>query len=92
MPTGANTLKTIVYQSYRTHDVATWLQRCMRSTRGWAATQGFDYRFIDDSFFDCLPDWYRRSAGGNMQVLANLARLVVAKQTARRRLRPHDLD
>jgi hypothetical protein len=80
MPIDANTLKTIVYQSYRTHGVADWLQRCMRSTQSWAATQGFDYRFIDDRFFDCIPDWYRRGAGGNLQVLANLARIVVAKE------------
>ena len=80
MPIDANSLKTIVYQSYRTHDVADWLQCCMRSTQSWAATRGFDYRFIDDRFFDCIPDWYRRGAGGNLQVLANLARIVVAKE------------
>ena len=70
-------LKTIVYQSYRTTDVAEWVWRSMRSTETWAAANGFDYRFIDDSFFDCLPDWYRR---GDIQVLSNLARFLVAKQ------------
>ena len=80
MPVDGNTLKTVVYQSYRTRDVAGWLRRCMHSTQSWAAAEGFDYRFIDDSFFDCVPDWYRRGAGGNVQVLSNLARIVVAKQ------------
>lgn len=80
MPIDANMLKTVVYQSYRTTEVADWLRRCMRSTQSWAAAEGFDYRFIDDSFFDCVPDWYRRGARGNVQVLANLARIVVAKQ------------
>ncbi len=80
MSTEANTLKTIVYQSYRTHGVAAWLQRCMQSTQSWTRSQGFDYQFIDDRFFDCVPEWYRRDAGGNVQVVSNLARIVVAKQ------------
>lgn len=59
-----NTLKTVVYQSYRTTEVADWRRRCMRATQSWAAAEGFDYRFIDDSFFDCVPDRYRLGARG----------------------------
>jgi len=52
----------------------------MESVRSWADAQRFDYRFIDDRFFDYVPDWYRRSAGTNVQVIANLARLLVARE------------
>jgi len=52
----------------------------MRSVRAWADAQRFDYRFIDDRFFDYVPDWYRRSAGTNVQVITNLARLLVARE------------
>ncbi|HEV8503534.1 MAG TPA: hypothetical protein VGR63_18320 [Casimicrobiaceae bacterium] len=72
-------MKTIVYQSYRTQNVAPWLVRCMRSVADWARGQQYEYRFIDDRLFDRLPDWYRRGAGHNILVLANLARLVVAR-------------
>lgn len=73
-------MKTIVYQSYRTHDVATWAGRCMRSVREWAHAQGHDYRFIDDRLFDAVPAWYRQAAGGNVLVMTNLARLLVARE------------
>jgi hypothetical protein len=71
-------LKTVVYQSYRTHNVAPWISRCMKSVRDWTVSRGFEYRFIDDRFFDYVPDWYRQGAGGNVQVVTNLARLAVA--------------
>jgi hypothetical protein len=73
-------MKTVVYQSYRTRDVPAWLSRCMQSVRSWADAQQFDYRFIDDRFFDYVPEWYRRSAGTNVQVITNLARLLVARE------------
>ena len=73
-------MKTIVYQSYRTHDVPAWMTRCMASVRAWSGAQRYEYRFVDDSLFDYVPDWYRRGAGDNIQVVSNLARLLVAKE------------
>jgi hypothetical protein len=73
-------VKTIVYQSYRTQNVAPWLVRCMRSVADWAHGQQYEYRFIDNRLFDRLPDWYRHGAGDNVLVLANLARLLVARE------------
>lgn len=73
-------MRTIVYQSYRTRDVPSWISRCLQSVRTWAAAQQFEYRFIDDSFFDYVPAWYRQGAGGNIQVVTNLARLLVARE------------
>jgi hypothetical protein len=52
----------------------------MQSARAWAGAQGFDYRFIDDRLFGYVPEWYRRGAGSNVQVIANLARLLVARE------------
>jgi hypothetical protein len=73
-------MKTVVYQSYRTRDVPSWIDRCMQSARAWAGAQRFDYHFIDDRLFNYVPEWYRRGAGNNVQVITNLARLLVARE------------
>ena len=73
-------MKTVVYQSYRTHDVPRWVTRCMQSVTQWARVQQFEYRFIDDRLFDYVPPWYRQAAGANIQVITNLARLAVARE------------
>jgi hypothetical protein len=52
----------------------------MQSVKAWAEAQRFDYRFIDDRLFDYVPEWYRRGAGGNVQVVTNLARVLVARE------------
>ena len=76
-------MRTLVFQSYRTRDVARFLERCMASVRAWTRDSGFDYRFLDDRFFDIVPAWYRERVGGNKLVLANLARLVAARNVLR---------
>ena len=73
-------MKTIVYQSYRTHDVATWITACMDTVRAWAASSGFDYEFIDDSFLDRAPAWFREKAGAEICPVTDLARLIVARE------------
>jgi hypothetical protein len=73
-------LKTIVYQSFRTHDVPSWIDACMRSVRDWAAGKGFAYRFYDDRLFDRLPAWYRAIGFANLLPHTNLARLLVARE------------
>src|ERR1700737_2412763 len=72
-------MKTVVHQSYRTHDIPAWLRSCMQSVATWARNQMFEYQFIDDRLFDYVPDWYRRGAGDNVQVVTNLARLLMAR-------------
>ena len=52
----------------------------MQSARAWADAQRFDYHFIDDRLFDYVPEWYRRGAGTNVQVITNLARILVARE------------
>ena len=72
-------MKTVVYQSFRTKDVPSWLEACMGSVRQWAKMRGFDYRFYDDSFFDLVPADLRPKASAFKCVLADYARLVAAR-------------
>lgn len=72
-------MKTIVFQSFRTHDVPGWMAACMESVRAWAALRGFEYRFLDDRFFDCVPEAVRRKAR-HPCTLADMARLLTARE------------
>lgn len=73
-------MKTIVYQSYRTHDVPPWITTCLGTVRDWARLQGHDYRFFDDGFFTYAPDWFREKAQHAICPVTDLARLVVARE------------
>ncbi|HEX6591851.1 MAG TPA: hypothetical protein VF050_07620 [Moraxellaceae bacterium] len=73
-------MKTVVYQSYRDHDVAPWLRRCMDSVRNWARHSNLDYHFSGDEIFSLLPDWYRTKAGTEICPQADLARLLLAQR------------
>jgi hypothetical protein len=72
-------LKTVVYQSYKTHDVPAWIARCMDGVKNWALSSGHDYRISGDEIFDLLPGDYRARAAGRMPVLSDLARLIMAR-------------
>lgn len=67
--------KTLIIQSYRTHDVAPWIARCMASVQDWAAGKGYDYRFFDDSFFELTPQWYRNKVNNEIHLVTDFARL-----------------
>ena len=73
------TMKTVVYQSYRTTEVAPWIECCLASVRDWTAAQGWDYRFIGDEIFDLAPGWYRDKAQGRTPVITDLCRLILAR-------------
>lgn len=73
-------MKTIVYQSFRTHRVPAWITACMATVQAWAQAQGFDYRFYDDGFLARAPDWFRAKAQHEICPVTDLARLVVAKE------------
>ena len=75
--------RTIVYQSYRTYNVAGWIDDCLWTVRQWASRLGYDYTFLGDEIFDSLPAWFKEKterAPGRMCLRSDLARL----QTARR--------
>ena len=73
-------MKTIVYQSYRTNNVPTWISICMQTVKDWATLKGFDYQMIDDKLFDYVPDWYKEKVNGKIQPISDLARLELAKE------------
>ncbi|MCE4553795.1 hypothetical protein [Pelomonas cellulosilytica] len=73
-------MKTLVYQSFRTERVPSWVSACMATVKAWAAAQGFDYRFYDDGFLARAPDWFRQRCGEQLCPVTDLARLVVAKE------------
>jgi hypothetical protein len=72
-------MKTVVYQSYRTERVPGWITTCMASVRSWAKAKGFEYRFIDDSFFELAPPWFRERCAGEICPITDLARLMMAR-------------
>ncbi|MBW4635814.1 MAG: hypothetical protein KME30_29215 [Iphinoe sp. HA4291-MV1] len=73
-------MKTIVYQSYRTENVPTWINTCMQTVKDWATLKDFDYQMIDDKLFDYVPDWYKEKVNGKIQPISDLARLELAKE------------
>lgn len=75
-------MNTVVFQSFRSNGVPTWIGRCMQSVREWAASRGFAYRFIDDRAFEHVPDWFRRRSP-NVCTTMDLARLVLARELLR---------
>ena len=72
-------MKTIVYQSYRGNETPNWLETCMQTVKNWAELKGFDYR-REDNFFNYVPDWYIDKSQGKINVIADLARLEIAKK------------
>ena len=73
-------MKTIVYQSYRTNNVPDWIETCMLTVKEWAHSNEFDYQTFDDSFFECVPEWFRNKTNGEICPIVDLARLIFAKQ------------
>jgi hypothetical protein len=71
--------ETVVFQSFRTHNVPAWIGRCMESARAWARLRGFEYRFIDDRFFEYVPAQFRAKIDDKV-LWSDLARLLVARE------------
>ena len=72
--------RSVVFQSYRTHDVPAWIQRCLVSVKQWAGSHGHDYRFLGDEFLELAPAWYRAKAGNRLCPITDLSRLLLARQ------------
>lgn len=73
-------MKTLVYQSFRTSNVPSWIAACMHSVRDWSRSRGYEYAFVGDELFACVPAWYRRKTEGQVHLLADLARLLLARE------------
>jgi len=70
---------TLVLQSFRTHDVHPWIDRCMATVRAWADQRGHAYEFVGDELLDLAPGWYRDRAAGRMTLITDLARLILIR-------------
>ena len=68
-------MKTVVLQSFRTTGVPDAIARCLRSVEDWARLRGYAYRFVDDSLFDDVPDWFRDKVAGDLLPMSDIARL-----------------
>jgi hypothetical protein len=68
-------LKTVVIQS-APNNRPPWVTDCLLGVEAWSIDHEFAYQFFDDSFFDVLPDWYRKKVSGRGPILADLARLL----------------
>ncbi|HEY1695320.1 MAG TPA: hypothetical protein VGG39_24295 [Polyangiaceae bacterium] len=68
-------MKTVVFQSCRIENVPSWLSACQESVRRWTESQGHDYRFLDDRFFECVPEWLRHKVRNGKLPMSDYARL-----------------
>lgn len=57
-----------------------WLETCRSSVAAWAGAQGFAYRFEGDEFLGRVPDDIRARYGDRTSTLADIARLVWARE------------
>src|SRR6185437_14873935 len=70
---------TIVIQTFRTREIANWIQRCLDSVRNWAKLHGHDYALAGDEFFQlCGPEYLARG-NKNPRTITNLARLIATR-------------
>jgi hypothetical protein len=72
-------MKTIVLQSYRTHNIPGWITTCLQSVADWAKQSGFDHALIGDEFFDYAPAWARERCGTQIFPVTDLARLYLIR-------------
>ncbi len=68
-------MKTVVLQSYRTHDIPNWITTCLRTVEEWATQSGFDHVLTGDEFFDYAPAWVKQRCGKQIFPVTDLARL-----------------
>lgn len=66
---------TLVIQSHRNPLPCRWLAACIDSVADWAHANRFDYRFIDDNFFDLLAPALLEKVSEQLVIASDLARL-----------------
>jgi hypothetical protein len=71
---------TVVIQSFRTHDVPSWIGQCLGTVASWADRSGFCYRFLGDEFLLLTPEWYREKAGKHITIVTDYARLELTRR------------
>lgn len=72
-------LDTLVIQSHRSPLPYPWIEQCLASVRNWCALNKYDYHFMGDAIFKCLPDEIVQKINRQKVIAADLARLLVLK-------------
>jgi hypothetical protein len=75
---------TLVYQSYRVDNVPAWIAACSRTVQAWAHAQGYDYEFVDDRLFDCVPPWLRERVRQAKLPMTDYARVALSNEILQR--------
>lgn len=73
-------MNTAVYQSFRTTNVPSWINRCTESVSTWALSREFSYHFYDDEFFNYAPVALRAAVNNQRHLVSDVARLELAKK------------
>ena len=67
--------ETLVIQSHRRPLPFGWLQACLDSVAGWAASRGYDYRCTGDEIFELVDHGLRERLVQRPVIASDLARL-----------------
>lgn len=70
----------VIFQSYRTQNVPSFIASCLESVKQWASGKGYAYHFFDDALFDLLPAWFREKVQHKILPMSDLGRLYAARQ------------
>ena len=68
---------TLVIQSHRSPLPYPWIEGCLESVRDWCAQSCYDYRFMGDELFDCVPASLLGKTRDQKVVVTDLARLLI---------------
>jgi len=71
---------TLLIQSHRSPLPWPWVERCLESVRDWCAKSRYDYRFMGDELFDCVPESLLVKTNKQRVVATDLARLQILQQ------------
>lgn len=68
---------TLVIQSHQSPLPYPWIERSLASVRDWCAINDYEYNFMGDELFDCVPDGLMAKTQNQRVIATDLARLLV---------------
>lgn len=71
---------TLVIQSQRTPLPYSWIGPCLDSVQEWCAMNRYEYRFMGDELFDCVPKELLDKTREQRVIATDLARLLTLKE------------
>ncbi|WP_455202601.1 hypothetical protein, partial [Kaarinaea lacus] len=72
--------KTLVIQSHRSPLPFPWIAQCLESVQHWCALKQYEYQFLGDELFDCLPENLMEKVEDQKVIASDLARLNVLQK------------